>query len=72
MGGASLDPAYKGKGLQIQFRVEDPAVFTTPWSAAVTYRRSAGAWEERVCADGRHNFFTGSDIPIPRSDMPDF
>src|ERR1700680_1057883 len=33
MGGASIDPAYKGKGLQITFTVEDPAVFTTPWSA---------------------------------------
>ena len=72
MGGATIDPAYKGKGLQIQFRVEDPAVFNTPWSAQVTYQRSAGPWEERVCADGRHNFFTGKDIPIPRADRPDF
>jgi hypothetical protein len=72
MGGASIDPAEKGKGLQIQFRVEDPAVFTTPWSAAVTYRRSAGPWEERVCADGRRNYLTGKDIPIPSAAVPDF
>jgi hypothetical protein len=72
MGGASIDPAYKGKGLQIQFRVEDPAMFTMPWSGQVTYQRSAGPWEERVCADGRHNYLTGKDIPIPSAAAPDF
>ena len=33
------DPAYKGKGLQLQFTIEDEGVFTTPWSATITYRR---------------------------------
>jgi hypothetical protein len=28
-----IDPDYKGKGLQLQFTVEDEGVFTTPWSA---------------------------------------
>jgi hypothetical protein len=72
MGGASIAAGEKGKGLQVQFRVEDGSVFTTPWSAAVTYRRSAGPWEERVCADGRHNYLTGNDIPIPSANVPDF
>jgi hypothetical protein len=71
MGGASLDPNYP-KGLQVQFTVEDPAVFTTPWSGAVTYRRSSGPWEERVCSDGKHNFFTGKDVPVPQANKPDF
>jgi hypothetical protein len=71
MGGASIDPAY-GKGLQIQFTVEDPGVFTRAWSGAVTYLRSAGAWEERVCADSRHNYITGEDFPLPHADRPDF
>jgi hypothetical protein len=72
MGGASIDPSYKGPGLQISFRVDDPAVFTTPWSAQVTYRRSAGPWEERVCADNPHNYSTGADVPVPQAPKADF
>jgi hypothetical protein len=72
MGGASIDPAYKGPGLQISFTVDDPAVFTAPWSAQVTYRRSAGPWEERVCADNPHNYTTGADVPVPQALKPDF
>jgi hypothetical protein len=72
MGGASIDPAYKGPGLQISFTVDDPAVFTAPWSARVTYRRSAGPWEERVCADNPHNYSTGADVPVPQTLKPDF
>ncbi len=72
MGGASIDPAYKGPGLQISFTVDDPEVFTRPWSAQVTYRRSAGAWEERVCADNPHNYTTGADVPVPQAAKPDF
>ena len=34
------DPDYKGKGLQIEFTVEDEGAFTMPWSATVTYRRA--------------------------------
>jgi len=37
--GFAPNPDYKGKGLQLQFTVEDEGVFTMPWSAAVTYRR---------------------------------
>jgi hypothetical protein len=71
MGGATVDERYPN-GLQISFRVEDPANFTTPWSGQVTYLRSAGAWEERVCADMRHNFLTGEDFALPHADRPDF
>lgn len=72
MGGASIDPAYRGPGLQIAFTVDDPVVFTAPWSAQVTYRRSAGPWEERVCADNPHNYTTGADVPVPQAATPDF
>jgi hypothetical protein len=51
--GVGIDPnykGYKGKGLQLQFTVEDTGVFTMPWSAVSTYRRAAGEWAERVCA----------------------
>lgn len=72
MGGASIDAAYKGPGLQIAFSVDDPVMFTMPWSARVTYRRSAGPWEERVCADNPHNYSTGADVPVPQAATPDF
>jgi hypothetical protein len=72
MGGASIDPNYRGPGLQVAFTVDDPATFTMPWSAKVTYRRSAGPWEERVCADNPHNYTTGADVPVPQAKAPDF
>src|SRR6202162_6219667 len=41
-----VDPNYKGKGMQLQFTVEDDGVFTMPWSATITYRRpSHTTWE---------------------------
>jgi hypothetical protein len=72
MGGASINPAYKGKGLQVQFRVEDAGMFTRPWSAAVTLRRAVGPWEERVCADSRFNYITGKPFPLPQDATADF
>jgi len=35
--GIARDPDYKGKGLQLEFTVEDEGVFTTPWSATMIY-----------------------------------
>jgi hypothetical protein len=34
--GFARNPDYKGKGLQLQFTVEDEDVFTMPWSATIT------------------------------------
>jgi hypothetical protein len=36
--GLIVQPDYRGKHLQLQFTVEDEGVFTSPWSATVTYR----------------------------------
>ena len=72
MGGATVDETYKGKALQVVFTVEDPNVFTKPWSAQVVYRRAAGGWEERVCADNPHNPISGKDADVPRAAKPDF
>jgi hypothetical protein len=50
-----VDPNYRGKGLQLQFTVEDEGVFTMPWSATITYRRGTNSlgieWVETVCAE---------------------
>jgi hypothetical protein len=72
MGGASIDENYLGKGLQVVFTVDDPAVFTMPWSAAVTYRRAQGDWDERICADNPHNPISGKDADVPLAEKPDF
>jgi hypothetical protein len=71
--GVFIDPDYTGKGLQIQFTVEDPGVFTMPWSAAVTYRRAQQSiWDEHVCAENRHEYYAGRDTEVPQADKPDF
>jgi hypothetical protein len=70
--GAAVDLDYKGKGLQLTFTVEDEGVFTTPWSATITYRRAANAWNEVVCAENRHEYYYSKDAEVPASDQPDF
>jgi hypothetical protein len=75
--GLHVDPDYKGKGLQIELTVEDDGVFTTPWSATVTYRRGvnwygAQEWPETVCAENRHEYYAAKDTAVPHADKPDF
>jgi len=73
--GIAPDPDYKGKGLQLQFTVEDDGVFTMPWAASITYRRASvasGAWPERVCAENPHGYFPGKKAAIPIAERPDF
>jgi hypothetical protein len=66
------DPNYRGKHLQLQFTVEDEGVFTTPWSASITYRRSTDEWPEVVCAENPHLYYAGKDAAVPTADKPDF
>ena len=67
-----IDSDYKGKGLQLQFTVEDEGVFTMPWSATVTYRRALGEWPEVICAENIREYYAGRDTAVPRADKPDF
>ena len=66
------DPNYRGKHLQVNFTVEDEGVFTTPWSATITYGPGSGEWEEIVCADNRHEYYNKKDSAVPTADRPDF
>jgi len=66
-----VDFAYKGKGLQAEFTVDDQKVFTAPWSALVTWRR-AQPWEERVCAENPRDPFGNIDPAIPHADKLEF
>lgn len=68
---AFVDENYKGKGLRIDFTVEDPNVFNQPWSASVTLRK-AGGWVENVCAENTHEYYNQGSTKIPQADKPDF
>jgi hypothetical protein len=70
--GLAVDPGYKGKALQLEFTVEDEGVFTTPWSASMTYRRASGAWPEFACAENRQEYYSGKESEVPRADKADF
>jgi hypothetical protein len=69
-----LDRDYRGNYLQLFFTVEDKGVFTTPWSATVTYGRPLGEWEEHVCVEGAQNqyYFPVDKAVFPTADKPDF
>ncbi len=70
--GFAPDPSYRGKGLELQFTVEDDEMFTTPWSAGVTYMRPLGEWREMACAENPHGYFRGKQAAIPTAEKPDF
>ena len=73
------DPDYRGHGVQLEFMVEDQNVFTTPWSATITYLHAGHSnWKERVCAENidhyydLENFYSDPDAYVPSDDTPDF
>lgn len=70
-GAMPIDPTH-GKGLRLEFTVDDPKVFTQPWSAQVTYRRARGQWAEQVCAENFYEYYYGKPASIPSADKPDF
>ena len=70
--GAEFDDKYRGKVLQLAFTVEDPNVFTTPWSATITYRPAIGEWTDLICAENIHEYHLGKESSVPHADKPDF
>jgi hypothetical protein len=69
-----LDPDLTKKGLQVFVTVEDPNVFTAPWSGYVTYRRFAPemSWLEQVCAENPNEYYKDRWVGLPKSERPDF
>jgi len=67
-----LDPNYRGKFLQVKFTVEDEGVFTTPWSATITYRPGRELFSESICAENRHEYYNNAESNVPKADRPDF
>jgi len=70
-GGGVIDRNYRGKYLQVQFTVEDEGVFTTPWTATITYGRGSNDWPEIVCAENQRSFYPGG-VGVPTAEKPDF
>ena len=74
--GADFDPNYRGKHLQLQFTVDDEGVFTTPWSATITYGRPpmgdgrGPRGGEYVCAENPR--YSGRKPAVPTADKQDF
>jgi hypothetical protein len=57
--------------MRVDFMVEDPETFTTPWSANVVYREATEPFVEQICAE--NNKYPGGGLfPIPEDLTPDF
>jgi hypothetical protein len=69
--GGIMDRNYRSKYLQLLFTVEDEGVFTTPWSATITFGRGTDQWPETVCAENIHQYYR-KDSEVPTADKPDF
>ena len=64
---------HRSKFLQLHLTVEDEGVFTTPWTATLTYVPGPDGPSESVCADNIHQYYYDrSDADVPRADKPDF
>ena len=70
-GAWDYDRAYRGKVLQLHFTVEDEGVFTTPWTATITYRPAVDPWTELICAENPREF-NNTQSEVPAAKKPDF
>ena len=61
-------PNSSGKYLQLRFTVEDKGVFTTPWTATMTYGSDGKIpdWSEQACAENTM-WYPGKDADVPRA-----
>jgi hypothetical protein len=76
--GIARDPNYRGKGLDVEFTVEDEGVFTSPWSASMIYWPPSvpmGQWPEITCAENANGYDwrnPAKKAPMPVVAKPDF
>jgi hypothetical protein len=71
-GGGEFDDKYRGKVLQLDFKVDDVNVFAMPWTATITYRPAIGGWTDLICAENVHEYYGGKDAAVPQAQKPDF
>ncbi len=68
-----VDFDYRGKGLQVEFTVDDAGAFTRSWSSAVAYRRSSVMeWGEIACPENTADYYAGATATVPIAERPDF
>jgi hypothetical protein len=65
------NPNHQGRSLQLQFTVEDKGVFTTQWTATMTYGFGPADWLEQVCAENIQ-WYSGKNAEVPQAAKPDF
>jgi hypothetical protein len=64
---------HRGKFLQLHLTIDDAGVFTTPWTATLTYVPGPDVLSESVCAENLHQYYYDqSDTNAPRAEKPDF
>ncbi len=61
----------RGQFLQLHLTIEDKGVFTTPWTATLTYAPVGNQVPEEVCAENVR-WFPGTEAKVPTADKPDF
>jgi hypothetical protein len=59
------------KFLQAHVTIEDLGVFTTPWTATLTYA-PADQVDEGVCAENRNEYYNNKESDVPKAEKPDF
>ena len=59
------------KFLQLHVTIEDEGVFTTPWTATLTYA-PADQIQESICAENRNEYYNHKESDVPRAEKPDF
>jgi len=74
-----VDFNSRGKWLRLLFTVDDPNVFTTAWSATVTFGPALQSdapggtvWPEDVCGENPNKYGTEEDVKLPTATVPDF
>jgi hypothetical protein len=63
---------HRGKFMQVHVTVEDAGVFTSPFTATITYVPSGGPLNENACAENPHEYYNNKDSNVPKADKPDF
>ena len=63
---------HRGKFLQLHLTIEDEGVFTTPWTATLTYVPGPDQFPEVVCAENRRRYYESNEVNVPRAEKPDF
>jgi len=71
-GRGDIDSDTTNAGLQVEFTVDDPVMFTTPWSGVVTYRHVKGTWPEAICAENTLGSGTAWVVLVPHAERSDF